>query len=114
MIKVWTDGGNIDIINYYNPRGKLSEDLLEDIGGPLKDSVMWCGYFNSHSSLLGSNSTDANGLVIEEFIVAHCLMCMNHGEGTHNDAMQNTEAADAHLECDKTYYNTWQSLSCSD
>ena len=33
VIKVWTDRGPIDVINYYNPCGKLSQDILRVVGG---------------------------------------------------------------------------------
>ena len=82
VIKVWTDRGPIDVINYYNPCGKLSQDKLEVVGGSSLDRVLWCGEFNSHNSLWGSNGTDAKGTVIEEFIEYHNLVCINSGEGT--------------------------------
>lgn len=91
VVKVWTDKGKVDIINYYNPCGKLSQDILEDVGGTMEDNVVWCGDFNSHNSLWGSNSTDANGLVIEEFIDSHGFVCINNGEGTRYNSRQNTE-----------------------
>ncbi len=71
VVKVWTDKGKIDIIYYYNPCGKLNQGILEGVGGSLQDSVIWHGNFNSHNSLWGSNSTDANGLVVEESIKNH-------------------------------------------
>ena len=82
VIKVWTDRGPIDVINYYNPCGKLNQDILEVVGGSSLDRVLWCGDFNSHNSLWGSNGTDANGTVMEEFIEYHNLVCINSGEGT--------------------------------
>lgn len=68
LIKVWTDRGCIDIINYYNPCDKLNQNILEEVMGVRQDSVLWCGDFNSHNSLWGSNSNDANGILLEEFI----------------------------------------------
>jgi len=87
-VKVWTRG-NIDIINYYNPCGEISLESLEEIAGVLDDNVILCGDFNSHSSLWGSSRTDSNGLVVEEFIDNHCLVCINNGEGTRYNSMQN-------------------------
>ena len=61
-------------------------------GGSSLDRVLWCGDFNSHNSLWGSNGTDANGSVIEEFIDYHNLVCINSGEGTRYNSIQNTES----------------------
>jgi exonuclease III len=91
--KIWTERGCIDIINYYNPCKKLSQNILEDVVGPIQDSVIWCGDFNSQNSLWGSNSTDANGLLIEEFIDIKYLVCINNGEGTRFNSINNTETA---------------------
>lgn len=63
--RVRTDKGYI--VNYYNPCEKLSLDILNNVGGLVQDSVIWCGEFNSHNTLWGSNSTDANGVVVEQF-----------------------------------------------
>ena len=92
VIKVWTDRGPIDVINYYNPCGKLNQDILEVVGGSSLDRVLWCGDFNSHNSLWGSNDTDANGTVIEEFIDYQNLVCINSGEGTSYNIIQSTES----------------------
>jgi len=51
--KIWTERGCKDVINYYNPRKKLSQNILEDVGGPIQDSLIWCGDFNSQNSLWG-------------------------------------------------------------
>ena len=93
VIKVWIDRGKIDIINYYNPCEKLNQNILEDVGGPMQDKIIWCGDFNSPNPLWGSNSTDANGLVVEEFIDSLGLVCINNEEGTRYNSKQTTEAA---------------------
>ena len=54
--------------------------------------VMWCGDFNAHSTLWGSESTDANNLIVEEFIEDKGLVCMNDGRGTRYDCVQNKES----------------------
>ena len=92
LIQVWRDRGPIDIIYYYNPCGKLSQDILEVVEGSSLDSVLWCGDFNSHNSLWGTNGTDANGTVIEEFIDYQKLVCINSGEGTSYNIIQSTES----------------------
>lgn len=78
--KIWTERGCIDIINYYNPCEKISQIILEAVVGPLYDNLVWCGDFNSYNSLWGSNNTDVNGQLIEEFIDDNYLVCINNGE----------------------------------
>jgi len=80
--KIWTKIGCIDIINYYNPCEKLNLSILEDVVGPQQNSIVWCGDFNSLNSLWGNNNTDANGLLIEEFIDDKYLVCINNVERT--------------------------------
>ncbi len=92
VIKVWTEKSSILIVNYYNPCKKLSTDILKEASGPIQGKVVWCGDFNSHSTLWGSNNTDANGSVIEEFIDEIGLVCMNDGSGTRYNSSQNTES----------------------
>lgn len=41
----------------------------------------------------GSNNTDVNGSVIEEFIEDMGLVCINDGKGTRYNSSQNTESA---------------------
>lgn len=60
--------------------------------GVRQDSVLWCGDFNSHNSLWGSNSNDANGILLEEFIDEKYLVCLNNGEGTRYNCFKNTES----------------------
>lgn len=55
------------------------------------NSVLWCGDFNSHNSLWGNNSNDANGILLEEFIDGKYLVCLNSGEGTQYNCANNTE-----------------------
>lgn len=33
VIKIWMDRGSIDIVNFYNKCGRLSQGILEDVGG---------------------------------------------------------------------------------
>lgn len=73
VIKVWTDKGNINNINYYNlcRRFLISEDIFKDTVRPLQDSVI-CGNNNRHTSCL----------VIELFIDDHCLGCITQKHNT--------------------------------
>ena len=92
VIKVWSGKSSITIVNYYNPCNRLSTDILKDASGPTQGKVIWCGDFNAHSTLWGSNNTDANGSVIEEFIDDMGLVCINDGRGTRYNSTQNTES----------------------
>lgn len=92
-VKVWTEEDEVTIINYYNPCQKLSLDVLNQIGGEVRGKQIWCGDFNAHSTLWGSENTDANGTCIEEFIDKERLMCINNGSGTRYDSVRNTESA---------------------
>lgn len=44
--------------------------------------MFWCGDFNSHSTVWGSDRTDVNGLVIEELLNEKRLVCLNDGSYT--------------------------------
>ncbi len=91
-IRIWTSKGSIDVINYYNPCGKVEGSILENIVGTPLSEVIWCGDFNAHNTLWGSNSTDANGLALEEYIDDKWLVCLNNGEGTRFNSINNTES----------------------
>ncbi len=91
-IRIWTSKGSIDVINYYNPCGKIEGSILENIVGTPLSEVIWCGDFNAHNTLWGSNSTDANGLALEEYIDDKWLLCLNNGEGTRFNTINNTES----------------------
>lgn len=80
----------MDIVN--NPCEKLNPSILEDVVGPQQINRAWCGDFNSHNSFWGSNDTDANGLVVEEFIDEKYLVCINNREGTRYNNNHYTEA----------------------
>lgn len=46
--------------------------------------MIWCGDFNSHSSLWGCEHTDHNGVVVKELLDIKGL-CLNDGSGTRID-----------------------------
>ena len=60
--------------------------------GEVHGKVVWCCDFNAHSTLWGSERTDANGLIVEEFIEDKGLVCVNDGRGTRYDCVQNKES----------------------
>lgn len=50
-VKVWTEEGEITIINYYNPCKRLSLDILNQACGQVQGKLIWCEDFNAHSTL---------------------------------------------------------------
>ena len=59
---------NIRIINLYNPCKNLTTDIFKEIAGNKHRKEVWCGDFNAHNSLWGSNHTDSNGNIVEEML----------------------------------------------
>ncbi len=47
--------------------------------------MVWCGDFNGHNTLWGSDRTDINGQIIEEMLDEKNLVCLNNGECTRID-----------------------------
>ena len=78
------------IINYYKPCN-LSIDILNMVLGEVQGKAVWCRDFNAHSTQWGSERTDENGSLVEEFIEDKGLVCMNEGRGTRYDCVQNRE-----------------------
>lgn len=66
--------------------------MLNIVMGDVQGKVVWCGDFNAHSTLWGSDRTDANGLIIEEYIEDKGLVCINDGRGTRYDCVRNKES----------------------
>ncbi|XP_035277579.1 uncharacterized protein LOC118229593 [Anguilla anguilla] len=84
VIVVWAERKNLVVINFYNPCRKL-ERRLEDIEGLNRGSIVWCGDFNAHNTLWGSDKTDYNGQVVEELLDGKHLVCINDGRNTRID-----------------------------
>lgn len=40
---------------------------------------IWCGDFNAHNSVWGSDHTDSNGVIIEELMDSRRWVCLNDG-----------------------------------
>jgi len=78
----------IRISNFYNPCKEINNSILENVMGEAQGRVIICGDFNAHNGLWGSKSTDSNGLVVEEFIEEHSLVCLNDGKSTRMDTVK--------------------------
>lgn len=80
----------IIIINFYNPCKKLEISKVEEMG--MKGNIIWCGDFNVHHSLWGSDGTDYNGMVLKEFFHDNILVCLNDGRKTRIDVRSGKES----------------------
>ncbi len=78
----------IRITNFYNPCKEISNSILEEVMGDTQGKIIICGDFNAHSGVWGSKNTDNNGIIIEEFIEEHSLVCLNDGEPTIMDIVK--------------------------
>lgn len=79
---MWTQGGGLKVVNFYNSCNQLTLDVLHIIRIKAGENLIWCGDFNAHNSLWGSTCTDNNGRVVEEFMEEYALVCLNNGKGT--------------------------------
>ena len=76
-----TSSRKITVTNIYHPPGKtINAEIFHTIFA-IKDNII-VGDLNSHSSLWGSATTNANGRLIETLLEDHQLTTMNTGEGT--------------------------------
>lgn len=80
-MEIWTKEGNVKIPKVYNPCRQLVFGHLKEIWEESKRKLIWCGYFNAHSTLWGVKD-GINGGVIEELIAEKELVCLNDGTGT--------------------------------
>lgn len=79
----------VKIINYYNPCHTLTAAVFKEMMGEERHREVWCGDFNAHNSLWGSDHTDNNGTVVEEMMDTRNLVCLNNGGGTRLDVNRN-------------------------
>lgn len=89
-IEVCSPRGDIKVVNFYNPCKKLSLEMFHEISGNIGRREIWCGDFNAHNTLWGSECTDFNGGVVEEVIEERALICLNDGRGTRVDVTRNS------------------------
>lgn len=67
---------------------------MAEVAKDIKGKVIWCGDFNSHSTLWGErNDANANGDVVLEFMAEEDLVCLNDGSGTRLHLARGTESA---------------------
>ena len=64
--------------------------MFREMAGDVYRKEIWCGDFNAHSSLWGSNHTDHNGSAVEELLDERSLICVNNGQGTRIDVNRGT------------------------
>lgn len=77
-VEICREWGNITLSKYYNPCKPISLPELDIVAkSSLGDKEIWCGELNAHNSLWGSNTTDTNGLVVEDFMARKGLVCIN-------------------------------------
>ncbi len=85
IIKIWTNQGQLSVINYYNPCRRLDINKLCQIVEQAGNQIFLCGDFNAHSSLWGGGKTDLNGQIIEQLLEENDLVCLNDGRKTRID-----------------------------
>jgi hypothetical protein len=93
VVEVWLIGGNMVIVNFYNPCKRLELLALGNVEGQDRRRVMWCGNFNAHSTLWGWLRTDVNGQVLEELLDEKGLVSLNDDRGTRIDPVTGNESA---------------------
>lgn len=54
VIKVWVGNKELVIVYYYNPCQRLEIRKLDEIEGQDCRNMVWCGDFNGHNTLWGS------------------------------------------------------------
>lgn len=90
VIEMCSPRGNIKVVNFYNPCKKLSKQTFHEISESVDRREIWCGDFNAHNTLWGSDYTDTNGEVVEELIEERLLACLNDGRGTRVNVTRNS------------------------
>lgn len=55
--------------------------------------TVWCGDFNTHSTLWGCKKNYNNGLLLEELLEERELVCLNYGNKTRIDIRTGKESA---------------------
>lgn len=91
-IEVWGDNQKLMVINDYNPCKRLWLNELERTEGHGGSNVVWCGDFNAHNTLWGSERIDNNGEVIAELLDEGNLVCFNDGSKTRVDVVTGRES----------------------
>ena len=91
-IEVWGESKKLVVINYYNLCKKLELNKLREVEGQSRNNVIWCGDFNAHNTLWGSERMDRNGQVIEEMLEEENLVCLSDGSNTRIDVNTGRES----------------------
>ena len=85
--KIAIKGHNTEvvIINFYNPCTQITNEFLTSIINDCGPKFIFCGDFNSHNPIWGSNKTDKNGREVEQFLTDNNLVFLNDGTPTRQD-----------------------------
>ena len=78
MTDVFLGYFSLTIVNYYNPCKEISNEDLDLIIAEVqnKSKLLIVGDFNSHNSLWGSDKTNTNGRLIEDFVFRNDLVIL--------------------------------------
>ena len=87
MTDIFLGDFSLTIVNYYNPCKEISNEVLDLIIAEVqnKSKLLIVGDFNSHNSLWGSDKTNKNRRLIEDFVFRNDLVILNDGSGTRLD-----------------------------
>ena len=77
----------ITIVNYYNPCKQISDVEIDSLINKVNDKTktIIVGDFNSHNTIWGSDKTNTNGRLVENFVLQNDLVILNDGSGTRLD-----------------------------
>jgi len=82
VVKVWIEKKELVDVNYYNPCQRIELNTFEELEEQSRVNIVWCGDFNAHNTLWGSEKADGNGQVIEDLLDERNLVCLNYGSKT--------------------------------
>ena len=84
-VKCVINNNKISLINIYNPCKPFSKKTMTTLASNIDANTIICGDFNSHNTFWGSDKSDKNGRIVEEFLGENNLVLLNDGEGTRID-----------------------------
>ena len=113
-IEIQTPANNLKSIAsiYLPPQHHITETELTEVIEQLPQPTLIVGDFNAHNRLWYSNKTDNRGIMIENIIQEHSLMCLNNNNPTYYRVHdQLTSIIDLALISESRYLTyTWDTL----